>query len=44
MKHITKTLSQSICKMLLVMAPVLAVSLQSAYLWGETEIPECLKN
>ncbi|WP_159434129.1 hypothetical protein [Clostridium grantii] len=33
-----------ICSFLLVLSPVIAISQQSTFLWGETEIPESLKN
>ncbi len=34
----------SVCNLALLVAPVLATSRASAYYWGETEIPESLKN
>ncbi|MFO7888425.1 MAG: hypothetical protein R6U59_08915 [Eubacteriales bacterium] len=38
------TLSQKICNLLLVLAPVLAVNMQSTILWGEPDIPDSLES
>jgi cyclic lactone autoinducer peptide len=41
---VMKQFASSFCTILLALAPVLAVNMQSTIFWGEPEIPESLKN
>jgi hypothetical protein len=42
MRVLKRKLGFSLCSLLLALAPVLAVNMQSAYFWGEVDIPESL--